>query len=39
MFAHPQKLADMHRELLALRQSLGEPGVAKRAAADILGDL
>lgn len=39
MFAHPQKLADMHRELLALRESLGEPGVAKRAAADILGDL
>ena len=39
MFSHPQKLADMHRELLALRASLGEPGVAKRAAADILGDL
>lgn len=39
MFAHPQKLAGMHRELLALRSSLGEPGVAKRAAADILGDL
>ena len=39
LFSHPQKLADMHRELLALRDSLGEPGVAKRAAADILGDL
>ncbi len=39
MFSHPQKLAAMHRELLALRASLGEPGVAKRAAADILGDL
>lgn len=39
MFSHPQKLADMHRELLALRASLGQPGVAKRAAADILGDL
>lgn len=39
MFAHPQKLAHMHRELLTLRASLGEPGVAKRAAADILEDL
>ena len=39
MFAHPQKLADMHRELLALRSNLGEPGVAKRAAADILREL
>ncbi len=39
MFAHPQKLAAMHEELLKLRASLGEPGVAKRAAADILGDL
>ena len=39
LFSHPQKLADMHRELLALRESLGEPGVAKRAAADILGEL
>ena len=39
LFSHPQKLAEMHRELLALRASLGEPGVAKRAAADILGDL
>ncbi len=39
MFAHPHQLADMHRQLLALRSSLGEPGVAKRAAADILGDL
>ncbi len=39
LFAHPQKLADMHNELLTLRASLGDPGVAKRAAADILGDL
>ncbi|MBP5616370.1 MAG: lipid-A-disaccharide synthase [Elusimicrobiaceae bacterium] len=39
MFAHPQKLADMHKELLTLRASLGDPGVAKRAAADILRDL
>ena len=39
MFAHPQKLATMHQELLTLRASLGEPGVAKRAAADILGEL
>jgi hypothetical protein len=29
----------MHQELLKLRASLGEPGVAKRAAADILHDL
>lgn len=39
LFAQPAKLAAMHEELLKLRASLGEPGVAKRAAADILGDL
>jgi lipid-A-disaccharide synthase len=39
MFEHPQKLKEMHQELLKLRASLGEPGVAKRAAADILHDL
>ncbi len=39
LFSHPQQLQDMHRELLTLRASLGKPGVAKRAAADILGDL
>ena len=39
LFAHPAQLAAMHSELLKLRASLGEPGVAKRAAADILGDL
>ena len=39
MFAHPSKLAAMHEELLKLRASLGEPGVAKRAAADILQEL
>lgn len=39
LFAHPQKLAAMHTELLKLRASLGQPGVAKRAAADLLGDL
>ncbi len=39
LFSHPAKLAAMHKELLKLRASLGEPGVAKRAAADILGDL
>lgn len=39
MFAHPQKLASMHEQLLKLRASLGEPGVAKRAAADIWRDL
>ncbi len=39
LFSHPQKLAAMHAELLKLRASLGQPGVAKRAATDILGDL
>ncbi len=39
LFAHPERLARMHQQLLQLRASLGEPGVAKRAAADILGDL
>ena len=38
-FAHPHLLANMHRALLTLRADLGEPGVAKRAAADILGEL
>ncbi len=39
LFARPQELAVMHRELVTLRASLGEPGVAKRAAADILQEL
>lgn len=39
LFSHPEKLQQMHRELLTLRASLGEPGVAKRAAADILQEL
>ena len=39
LFSNPQALAAMHEELLKLRASLGEPGVAKRAAVDILGDL
>lgn len=39
MFQNPQKLADMRAELLKLRASLGEPGVAKRAAEEILHDL
>ena len=39
LFSQPQKLEAMHQELLKLRASLGDPGVAKRAAADILGDL
>ncbi len=39
MFQNPQKLADMREELLKLRASLGEPGVAARAAQDILDDL
>ncbi|MDD6152656.1 MAG: lipid-A-disaccharide synthase, partial [Elusimicrobia bacterium] len=39
MFQNPQKLADMREELLKLRASLGEPGVAARAAEDILNYL
>ncbi len=39
LFSHPQKLQEMHRELLTLRASLGDPGVAKRAAADILKEV
>lgn len=39
MFVCPSKLAAMHGELLKLRASLGEPGVAKRAAADILKEI
>lgn len=39
MFQNPAKLAQMREELLKLRASLGEPGVAKRAAAEILNDL
>lgn len=39
MFSHPEKLAQMHEQLLSLRKSLGAPGVAKRAATEILTDL
>jgi len=39
MFEHPQKLTAMREQLLQLRASLGEPGVAERAAKDILADL
>lgn len=39
MFQNPQKLADMRAELLKLRASLGESGVAKRAAQEILNDI
>lgn len=39
MFQNPAKLEAMRGELLKLRASLGEPGVAKRAAAEILKDL
>ena len=39
MFSHPQKLTALHNELLQLRASLGEPGVAERAAKDILKEL
>lgn len=38
-FAHPERLSAQHQELLTLRAGLGEPGVAKRAAADILQDI
>lgn len=39
MFQNPQLLASMRQQLLQLRASLGEPGVAKRAAQMILGDI
>ena len=39
MFQNPQRLAAMRDELLKLRASLGEPGVAARAAQEILTDL
>lgn len=39
MFQNPAKLTAMREDLLKLRASLGEPGVAKRAAAEILNDL
>ena len=39
LFSHPQKLAAMRGELLQLRASLGEAGVAERAAKDILADI
>ena len=39
MFQNPQRLAAMRDELLKLRDSLGQPGVADRAAAEILEDL
>ena len=39
MFQNPQLLAAMRDELLQLRASLGEPGVAKRAAQAILDDI
>ena len=39
MFSAPHQLAEQREELLKLRASLGEGGVAARAAADILGDL
>lgn len=39
MFQNPAKLTAMREDLLKLRASLGEPGVAKRAAAEILDDL
>lgn len=39
MFFHPEKLMAQREELLKLRASLGEPGLAKRAAQDILNDL
>lgn len=39
MFNHPQRLAHMHAQLLELRAQLGQPGVADRAAKEILDDL
>ena len=39
MFQNPQRLAHLRDQLLQLRQSLGEPGVAQRAAQAILTDL
>ncbi|MBR4592914.1 MAG: lipid-A-disaccharide synthase [Elusimicrobiaceae bacterium] len=39
MFQNPQRLSQMRQELLQLRYTLGEPGVAKRAAQMILEDL
>lgn len=39
MFSHPQKLLAQRQELLKLRATLGNPGLAKRAAQDILSGL
>ena len=39
MFQNPDLLKKMRKELLQLRQTLGEPGVARRAAKEILTDL
>lgn len=39
MFQNPQRLSAMRDQLLKLRASLGEPGVAARAARVILDDL
>ncbi len=39
MFQNPARLQTMHEKLLKLRASLGETGVARRAAENILEDL
>lgn len=39
MFQNPQRLAQMREQMLALRDSLGQPGVAQRAAQEILDDI
>lgn len=39
MFSHPKKLTTQRKQLLQLRTSLGEPGVAQRVAHDILTEL
>ena len=39
MFQNPSSLATLREKLLQLRKSLGEPGVAKRAAQTILEDV
>lgn len=39
LFQNPQRLKAMHEELMKIRASLGEKGVAARAAENILGDI
>ncbi len=39
MFQNPQRLINMREQLLQLRAQLGQPGVAQRAAREILDDI